>query len=1085
MAKNRKKKRRKRHAQASVPPPPRPSRARNRRAAETQPDTIGASGTAEPPRTHQVGDAVFGTVVYVGPDGVLLADEDTFGWIASDDLPLADGQTPSDRYAIGDPVEALQTHVEQIDLEEWQVTTDARFMGATAKRHTPDYLKVLAGYRIGEVVSGTVAVVGPDSIVLTIGGILGGIPSDELPLADGQTPSDRYAVGDPVEALVRGIDRESRALQLSIPHNPSSYADYSVGDVVSGTVIDIKPDGVGLTVGGVLGSIPSGELPLAGGETPSDRYAIGDSVEAFVWQIRDGRHLGLSVRRNAPGYPDALAAHSVGDVVSGVVTHVKSDGIWLNVGGIHGSATLTELPLADGQTPSDRYAVDDPVEASITGISQESRSLTFSVRRNTASYIEALSGYSVGEVVSGTVTYVGPDGLVLTIGGILGEIPSDELSLADGQTPSERYAIDDPVEAFVWQIDTQQRSLVLSVRRNDPAYAYALASHTVGTVVSGHVTHVSPGGIWLNVDGVYGWINSDELSLVDGQTPSDHYAIGDPVEALLWQIDTYRRDLRLSIRRNTSGYRAAFDAITVSDTHVGIVTEVNEWGTWLDVAGIIGWIPARELELEEGQSPSTHYPTGNPIEARVWQIDQLSRTAILSVRRLATDFPEGPVEEGATIDADVQDYVPGGLRVRTDYRDIRVPHCELSLHPGDRPRFEYGQGIGVVVLAVDDDGWPTALSHRRTLANWQAEAERLAPGVIVRDAQVIPVRVLPPGENRLGVDLGPITGFVDRAEIGVDRARWMMEDSPNERYSVVVEKIEVGSGALIVSNKRFGERWLELAENISVGESMPVELRRVTRDKAILDLGSGLQAVMPREQIPTIEDAGERRRAREGEVFPVLITSKDETKHIIMTEHPNQWLVEMIAADENLKCEFKAVYRGSKGKSDVKTRSGLPVLQAMAGMMNRDGGYVLVGIEDPDKKEGEVIGWQASGFPNQNRLTTVLGQDVKEYMLTPKAADFYRPSFKVLPTGQEVLAIKCTPATVPVYIKNKLNKRYEFPLRLDASTQVAWPLDEEEQMRDLRRHFADRWPDEDPEALWNDFQRRARTRPSEDQQQSG
>ena len=367
--------------------------------------------------------------------------------------------------------------------------------------------------------------------------------------------------------------------------------------------------------------------------------------------------------------------------------------------------------------------------------------------------------------------------------------------------------------------------------------------------------------------------------------------------------------------------------------------------------------------------------------------------------------------------------------------DLLVRRCELSLSIGDRPRFGYGQDIPLVVLAVDSNGQPTALSHRRTLPNWQAEVNRLIPGVIVQNAEIIPLSALPPGEDRTGVDLGPVTGFVDHAELGADDARAMMLEEPNTRYSVVIESIDADDGAPIVLNGKFEERWRELAENVSEGDQVQAELRHVSRDKATLDLGSGLLAELPREQLPTVTDKDEQRRAREGDTFTVRITDKDEEVYRIVAEIKNQWLVEMIAADEDLTCEFKAVFKGPKPAEPSKNRevySGLPILRAMAGLMNRDGGHVLVGVSDTAKNKGDVIGWEASGFKSQNEMTTVLGNLVSD-KLTPAAGGLYKSRFEVLPHGSEVLVIECEPAAQPIFLTDSGSA--EFPLRFDASTR--------------------------------------------------
>ena len=850
----------------------------------------------------------------------------------------------------------------------------------------------------------------------------------------------------------------------------------------------------------MIGSVAPDELSLAVGESAQDRYAVGDPVhDLFVWQVdQDTRRLSLSVRRNAPGYVETLNAHSVGEVVSATVTVLASDGgLWLDVGGVIGDAPLWELSLPEGETAQDRYAVGDTVHnLFVWQINRDARVLFLSVRRSAPGYVEALNAHSVGEVVSATVTatvLAGDGGLWLDVGGVVGAVAPDELSLADGESVQDRYVVGGPVrDLFVWQVDHDARVLFLSAQRNAPGYVEALNTHSVGDVVFGTITDFqSNGGLVLDVGGVIGAVGPQELSLTEGETAQDRYAVGDTVHDLfVWRVDHDARDLALSAQRNAPGYVEALADISVGDPLDGTVAEANKRGVWLHVAGVIGWVSARELQLDDGEAPQQRYAPGDPIAARVWQINQASRTIILSVRRLDTGFPEESIKLGAPIDATVQDGRPGGTEVLVASQSVRVPHCELSLGIGERPHFEYGQGIRVVVLALDSDGNPSALSHRRALPEWQAAVDRLTRDVVVPDAQVVPRSAVPESEDRAAVDLGPVNGFVRRDELDAKQAEELMTDAPNTQYPVVVESIEANGANVIVSGAQFEERWGKLAENFLEGDPVDAEFRHVSRDRAIVDLGFGLLAEMPREQLPTISEADTQRPARKGDRFPVRITDKLEGDYLIMAENKNQWLADLIATDENLVCEFKAVYRGTDRRNKLM-RSGLPVLRAMAGMMNRSGGYVLIGVQDTAKEEAEddaltqVIGWQDSGFKTQNSLTTDLGRLVSE-TLPPAAASLYEARFEDLLDGTEILVIKCEPTDSPIYLKPpsrfkpKGNGEYEFPLRYDAVTRHNWPPDEEDEMRNLREYFPQRWPDRGPQAMWDEFKEKVLGRSLED-----
>ena len=482
-------------------------------------------------------------------------------------------------------------------------------------------------------VVGTVIEVEREFIWIDVGAARAKIYASELMLGIGERPADRYAIGDHFEAFIFQMDPEpeSGAAQFSIrrasPY-PGALADLEVGSEAQATVVNTYDLGIELDIGGVRGNIFDAGLPLSVGETTHERYQPGGQITARIHAINvQDRELVVSARQYAPGYVEALKQRTVGDVVSGTIMSFGSDGsLWLDINGLVASVGPRDLDLANGETARDRYSVGDHIDGLfVWQINHEARDLALSVKRNAPDYVEALQRRAVGEVASATVIdFWGNGGLWLDVGGLVGAVGPQELDLADGESAQDRYAVGATVDGlFVWQIDHEDRSLILSAKRNTPSYVEALQRHAVGEVVSATVTGFqNNGGLWLDVDGLIGAVLPWELDLDDGESTQDRYAVGETIDSLfVWQINHETRDLFLSTKRNTPGYAKALDAVDRGDEIDCIVTEANEWGVWLGATGVVGWIPASELALDNGESPQQRYSVGDEIKARVWQID--------------------------------------------------------------------------------------------------------------------------------------------------------------------------------------------------------------------------------------------------------------------------------------------------------------------------------------------------------------------------------------------------------------------------------------------------------------------------------
>ena len=262
-------------------------------------------------------------------------------------------------------------------------------------------------------------------IELDVGGVRGNIFVTGLPLSVGESTHQKYQPGDQITARIHAINPGGRALELSARQYAPGYMDAlqrrAVGEVVSGTVTGFSSGEGGdlwLDVDGLVGAVGPDELVFAEGESAQERYAVGETIEGlFVWQINhENRDLSLSIKRNAPGYLEALQRHAVGDEVSATVTDFQSnDGLWLDVDGLVGAVGPDELVFAEGESAQERYAVGETIEGLfVWQIDHEKRGLALSVKRNAPGYLEALQRHAVGDEVSATITgFQSNDGLWL------------------------------------------------------------------------------------------------------------------------------------------------------------------------------------------------------------------------------------------------------------------------------------------------------------------------------------------------------------------------------------------------------------------------------------------------------------------------------------------------------------------------------------------------------------------------------------------------------------------------------------------------------------------------------------------------
>ncbi|MBP1632430.1 MAG: ribosomal protein [Acidobacteria bacterium] len=153
-----------------------------------------------------------------------------------------------------------------------------------------------------------------------------------------------------------------------------------------------------------------------------------------------------------------------------------------------------------------------------------------------------------------------------------------------------------------------------------------------GSLVSGTVVRVDPDEVLVDIgfksEGV---IPVSELSIRNNVNPGDVVQVGDPIEALVLQMEDQEGRLILSKKR--AQYERAWGRIEEimrqNGTVTGQVIEVVKGGLIVDI-GLRGFLPASLVELRRVRDLQPY--VGNTLEAKVIELDKNRNNVVLSRR---------------------------------------------------------------------------------------------------------------------------------------------------------------------------------------------------------------------------------------------------------------------------------------------------------------------------------------------------------------------------------------------------------------------------------------------------------------------
>ena len=840
--------------------------------------------------------------------------------------------------------------------------------------------QALPAPKVGDIVTGTVASVEEDRVRLDVGGVVGVVEAGELPLAGEESPADRYAVGDSVEAFVISLNRKQGSARLSVRRAAPGYVDKlaarELGEIVEGVITRVEEDGIWLDVDGAISRMKPYELPLTSDETLADRYGKGDLVNAFVWEINlDSRHLGCSILRTMDGFVDALNTLNAGDTALAVVISVQSDRLAVDLNSVFNWISEDELPLAAREVPADRYSVGDTVKVLVTGVSDilTDVPLRCSVRRAADDYAVALQALSFDDKVEGIVMSIDSNGIIVDINSIRCAIPEDELPLLAREAPADHYSVGDTVTALVRDVDDNildysiaegfpldHFPLDCSIRRATGEYQMARDALVIGDILDGIILQISEEYLIVDVSNMRFEVKAWETPSPDGELLANQYSIGEIIQIRATGYDYATRSpdgLRGSIRRASEP--DPIESFETDQRIEGTVTALMKHngsvdGIYLEANNLIGYIESESIPLFANEPVDNRYSKGDSMPAIIKSVyrNSISKHFIATpmvLYALAKPFTShwkmANIIEGAVVSVRER-----GVDLDVDGQIGWIPATELFLDEGERPSDKYaiGDHLKARVCQFDQSRQALMLSIRR-IEGWEEALERLSPGTIVPDAQISSATYLPEDEHRAAVDLSPIIGFIREDELDLDAAAVMMRDEANTQIGVVIESIE--DGFAIVSREKYNDRWRELAAQFEVGSELDAELRKISHNLAYVDLGSGLLAAIPSAQITVSHGAGNSQSDLIGEIIPVHITSINNTKNHIIVEHRDQWLEALIGEPESQTLEFKEVLKGDKAVDDAKgiTRK---IIGTICAFLNTDGGKLIIGINDASREVG-------------------------------------------------------------------------------------------------------------------------------------
>jgi len=336
-----------------------------------------------------------------------------------------------------------------------------------------------------------------------------------------------------------------------------SLKTLNTGDIVKGTVIEVRPNEVIVDLGAKQdGFIPAGEISDDPNATTDSVCKVGDEIEVFVVRVNDADgNIMLSKRKldTVKTWENVKKAQEEGEVLEGKVTEVVNKGMIVNYKGYKVFVPASQASEKRGADLSE--FVGKVVAFKIIDINDRRKRLVGSVRVILDAQKKELqekfwADAAVGKIYTGVVKSITNFGAFVDIGGVDGLVHISELSWKHIKHPSEVVSVGDSIEVYIKDIKEDTKKISLGFKKaEDNPWEVVKTKITLGEPAQVKIVRIMPYGAFAEIiPGVDGLIHISQIANRRIDNPAAELKIGETVEAKVTEIDWENKKIALSIR---------------------------------------------------------------------------------------------------------------------------------------------------------------------------------------------------------------------------------------------------------------------------------------------------------------------------------------------------------------------------------------------------------------------------------------------------------------------------------------------------------------------------------------------------------
>src|SRR5918911_1378816 len=422
-----------------------------------------------------------------------------------------------------------------------------------------------------------------------------------------------------------------------------SDRSFSAGEIVKGTVIEVRPKEVLVDIGYKSeGVIPGTEFD------DIKTVKVGDEVDVLIEKLEDKEGMVVLSKEKAEfkkNWEKILNIANEGATVSGKVKAVVKGGLLVNIG-VEAFLPASQIDIIPPKNLTG--FVGNVYDFKVVKINQERQNIVLSRRElieqeRNERRARLLSEMTPGDIRKGTVKNITDFGAFIDLNGLDGLLHITDMSWGRIGHPSELLKVGQEIDVVVLDINKEKERVSLGLKQKlaNP-WDSIEQKYPVGAKIKGKVVNLVPYGAFVELEpGVEGLVHVTELSWTKRiAKPSDVLKADQEIEAVVLGISREEQKISLGIRQlETNPWDRALEKYPPGTKVKGKIRNLTSYGAFIELEeGLDGMIHVSDISwTRKINHPSEVLKKGDEVEAQVLEIDKANQRIAVGVKQLAED----------------------------------------------------------------------------------------------------------------------------------------------------------------------------------------------------------------------------------------------------------------------------------------------------------------------------------------------------------------------------------------------------------------------------------------------------------------